>query len=129
MTKKKLSYYENRLRAMIKERRKVDELESWIEAQVEAAAMNWQMMTNLHDEILKSDFVQYEKGSMGQSKMVVNPLLSTYRDVQRTHILHLEALGLNFKTQPKKMTESGAIGVNEDDPMVQFIKDVHDNLL
>ena len=125
MSKKKLSYYENRLRAMIKERRKVDELESWIEAQVEAAAMNWQMMANLHDEILKGDFVKYEKGSMGQSKMVVNPLLSTYRDVQRTHILHLEALGLNFKTQPKKMTESGAIGVNEDDPMVQFFKGIN----
>lgn len=129
MTKKKLSYYENRLRAMIKERRKVDELESWIEAQVEAAAMNWQMMANLHDEILKGDFVTYEKGSMGQSKTVVNPLLSTYRDVQRTHILHLEALGLNFKTQPKKMTESGAIGVNEDEPMGQFFKGINDNLL
>ena len=128
MSKKKLSYYENRLRAMIKERRKVDELESWIEAQVEAAAMNWQMMTNLHDEILKGDFVTFEKGSMGQSKMVVNPLLSTYRDVQRTHILHLEALGLNFKTQPKKMTESGAIGADEDDPLTQFLKGIDNKL-
>lgn len=126
--KKTLSYYENRLRAMIKERRKVDELESWIEAQVEAAAMNWQMMANLHDEILKGDFVTFGKGSMGQSKMVVNPLLSTYRDVQRTHILHLEALGLNFKTQPKKMTESGAIGVNKDDPMMQLFKTINDNM-
>ena len=128
MAKKKLSYYENRLRAMIKERRKVDELESWIEAQVEAAAMNWQMMANLHDEILKGDFVTFEKGSMGQSKMVVNPLLSTYRDVQRTHILHLEALGLNFKTQPKKMTESGAIGADEDDPLTQFLKGIDNKL-
>lgn len=128
MAKKKLSYYEGRLRAMIKERRKVDELESWIEAQVEAAAMNWQMMANLHDEILKGDFVTFEKGSMGQSKMVVNPLLSTYRDVQRTHILHLEALGLNFKTQPKKMTESGAIGADEDDPLTQFFKGIDNKL-
>ena len=128
MSKKKLSYYEGRLRSMIKERRKVDELESWIEAQVEAAAMNWQMMANLHDEILKGDFVTFEKGSMGQSKMVVNPLLSTYRDVQRTHILHLEALGLNFKTQPKKMTESGAIGADEDDPLTQFLKGIDNKL-
>ena len=122
MAKKKLSFYEARLRSMIMQRRKVDSVEPWIEAQVEAAAMNWMMMANLHDEILKGDFLKYEKGSMGQSKMVVNPLLSTYRDAQRTHILNLEALGLNFKTQPKRMVDSGAIGADEDDPMMKFYK-------
>lgn len=49
MAKKSTSYYEKKLRQMIKERRKVDNVESWIEAQIEAAAMNWQMMVSLHD--------------------------------------------------------------------------------
>lgn len=105
---------------MIKERRKVETLESWIEAQIEACAMNWQIMANLHQEILKEDFTKYERGSMGQAKKVVNPLLATYRDLQRTHILHLEALGLNFKTQPKKMQDSAAIGTEQNDPMAEY---------
>ncbi len=44
MAKKSIIYYEKKLRKMIKQRRKVDEVESWIEAQIEAVAMNWQMM-------------------------------------------------------------------------------------
>lgn len=124
MTKKSISYYEKKLRQMIKERRKVDNVESWIEAQIEAAAMNWQMMVSLHDEIINGKFVSLEHGSMGQTKTIVNPLLSTYRDVQRTHILHLEALGLNFKTQPKKMTESGAVGSDDDYPLAKYYKGI-----
>ena len=81
MAKKSISYYEKKLRQMIKERRKVDNVESWIEAQIEAAAMNWQMMVSLHDEIINGKFVSLEHGSMGQTKTIVNPLLSTYRDV------------------------------------------------
>ena len=122
MAKKSITYYEKKLRQMIKERRKVDNVESWIEAQIEAAAMNWQMMVSLHDEIINGKFVSLEHGSTGQTKTIVNPLLSTYRDVQRTHILHLEALGLNFKTQPTKMTESGAVGSDDDDPLVNLVK-------
>lgn len=124
MAKKSISYYEKKLRQMIRERRKVDNVESWIEAQIEAAAMNWQMMVSLHDEIINGKFVSLEHGSMGQTKTIVNPLLSTYRDVQRTHILHLEALGLNFKTQPKKMTESGAVGSDDDDPLGKYFKGI-----
>ena len=47
MAKKKLSYYENKLREMVKQRRGIDEVEPWLEAQLEAAAMNWQMVANL----------------------------------------------------------------------------------
>ena len=43
--------------------------------------------------------------------------------MQRTHIMHMEALGLNFKTLPKKMTESGAKnGVESDDPLIEFYR-------
>ena len=119
--KRKLEYYENRLRAMIKERRAISDVEPWLEAQVEGCAMNWQMMVNLHEEIMKGQLISYENGSSGQTKSIVNPLLTMYKELQRTHILHLEALGLNFKTLPKKMTEPTSKGSEKGDPMMQFL--------
>ena len=56
MAKRKLEYYEKRLRSMITERRAIKEVEPWLEAQIEGTAMNWQMMVNLHDEISKEEW-------------------------------------------------------------------------
>ena len=123
--KRKLEYYENRLRSMIKERRSISDVEPWLEAQVEGCAMNWQMMVNLHEEIMKGQLISYENGSSGQTKSIVNPLLSMYKELQRTHILHLEALGLNFKTLPKKMTESASKGGDENDPLIEYYMGMH----
>ena len=120
---KQLNVYEDRLREMIKRRRNIDEVEPWLEAQLEAAAMNWQMVAKLHEELNKSQLLSYENGSSGQTKAVANPLLTMYKEVQRTHIMHMEALGLNFKTLPAKMTESGAKnGVEEDDPLIAYLR-------
>ena len=126
--KKKLEYYENRLRSMIKERRSISDVEPWLEAQVEGCAMNWQMMVNLHEEIMKGQLISYENGSSGQTKSIVNPLLTMYKELQRTHILHLEALGLNFKTLPKKMTESATKGGDKGDAMMQFLASINESL-
>lgn len=120
MVKKKLSYYENRLRSMIKERRKIDSVEPWLEAQLESAAMNWQMVAKLHDELESKILLSYENGSQGQTKAVANPLLTMYEEMQRTHIMHMEALGLNYKIQPAKMREKVSDTPDEDDPMVKF---------
>ena len=120
---KQLADYEKRLREMIMQRRNIDEVEPWLEAQLEAAAMNWQMVAKLHDELCEGQMLSYENGSTGQTKAVANPLLTMYKEMQRTHIMHMEALGLNFKTLPKKMTESGAKhGVESDDPIVEFLQ-------
>ena len=126
--KRKLEYYENRLRSMIKERRSISDVEPWLEAQVEGCAMNWQMMVNLHEEIMKGQLISYENGSSGQTKSIVNPLLTMYKELQRTHILHLEALGLNFKTLPKKMTEPTSKGSGENDPLMQYINGIKNHL-
>ena len=127
MATKKLSYYENKLRSMIKERRQIDEVEPWLEAQLEAAAMNWQMVAKLHDELCKGQMLSYENGSSGQTKAVANPLLVAYKEAMRTHIMHMEALGLNFKTLPKKMTEpTSKNGVDADDPMIKFYQGLMD---
>lgn len=120
---KQLSVYEDRLREMIKRRRNIDEVEPWLEAQLEAAAMNWQMVAKLHEELNKGQLMSYENGSSGQTKAVANPLLTMYKEVQRTHIMHMEALGLNFKTLPAKMTESGAKGgTDADDPLLEYYR-------
>ena len=122
---KQLSVYEDRLREMIKRRRNIDEVEPWLEAQLEAAAMNWQMVAKLHEELNKSQLLSYENGSSGQTKAVANPLLTMYKEVQRTHIMHMEALGLNFKTLPAKMTESGAKGgTDADDPLLEYYRGI-----
>jgi len=129
MAKKKLIYYENKLREMVKQRRGIDEVEPWLEAQLEAAAMNWQMVAKLHDELESKILLTYENGSQGQTKAVANPLLTMYKEMQRTHIMHMEALGLNFKTLPKKMTESGAKhGTESDDPLTELLRGIKDNI-
>ena len=126
---KQLIDYEKRLREMVMQRRNIDEVEPWLEAQLEAAAMNWQMVAKLHEELNKSQLLSYENGSTGQTKAVANPLLTMYKEVQRTHIMHMEALGLNFKTLPAKMTESGAKhGTESDDPLAELLRGIKDNI-
>jgi len=126
---KQLNVYEDRLREMIKRRRNIDEVEPWLEAQLEAAAMNWQMVAKLHEELNKSQLLSYENGSSGQTKAVANPLLTMYKEVQRTHIMHMEALGLNFKTLPAKMTESGAKnGIEEGDSLLTYLRGIKERM-
>ena len=126
---KQLNVYEDRLREMIKRRRNIDEVEPWLEAQLEAAAMNWQMVAKLHEELNKSQLLSYENGSSGQTKAVANPLLTMYKEVQRTHIMHMEALGLNFKTLPAKMTESGAKnGIEEGDSLLTYLRGIKESM-
>ena len=118
---RRTDYYERKLRKMIIERRQVDDVEPWMEGQIHAAAMNWQMMEKVHETIMDGDLTSLETGSQGQVKTIVNPLLPMYKELQRTMLLHYEALGLNFKTAPKKMTETATKSGQEenDDPMAQ----------
>lgn len=118
---KRTDYYERKLRDMIRERRQVDDVESWLEGQIHAAAMNWQMMEKVHEAIMDGDLTSLETGSQGQVKTIVNPLLPMYKELQRTMLLHYEALGLNFKSAPKKMTETATKSGSEDndDPMAE----------
>lgn len=126
---KQLNDYEKRLREMIMQRRNIDEVEPWLEAQLEAAAMNWQMVAKLHEELCKGQMLSYENGSSGQTKAVANPLLTMYKEMQRTHIMHMEALGLNFKTLPAKMTESGAKnGIEEGDSLLTYLRVIKESM-
>lgn len=123
MKEKTIRQYENMLREMICQRRNVDKVESWLKASIHAAAMNLAMMEKVHEEIMDSDLTTVEKGSTGQIKTVVNPLIPMYKELQRTMLLHYEALGLNFKTAPRKMTETATkSGQEETDPMAAYLE-------
>lgn len=82
--------------------------------------MNMVMLDRIQEELESGDLLNWETGSQGQQKSVINPLLVTYKDLQRTLLLQFEALGLNYKTTPSKVKEDTKKGVDETDPMAQM---------
>ena len=108
---------------MIEQR--VGQFEVWLKPQVEATAMNRAMLAKVHNELIKeqTDLMITIPGSMGQIKQEAHPLLSHYKELQRTLILQYEALGLSYKATPSKIKEDAKKGVDEDDPMAYYYKD------
>lgn len=123
MAKKKTAHaYELELRKMIKSRTGAD-MEPWLLPQVRATADNMVMLDKVQAELLDtSALVKTVPGSMGQYKDEVTPLLPYYDKMQRTLMLQFEALGLNYKTTPSKVTDNTKKGGDEDDPLVQYYK-------
>jgi len=126
MAKPKTAHaYELELRQMIKHRTNAD-MEPWLLPQVRATAKNLVMLDRIQSELEDEDteLVKPVPGSMGQIKYEVNPLLPYYDKLQRTLLMQFEALGLNYKTTPSKVKEDTKKGVDEEDPMVQFYKNM-----
>ena len=112
--------YELELRKMIKSRTGED-MEPWLLPQVRATAMNMVLLDKVQSEIESSrNLVTLMPGSTAQMKNKVNPLLAHYDKMQRTLMLQFEALGLNYKTTPSKVTEDTRKGVDENNPMAQY---------
>lgn len=117
--------YELELRNMIKHRTGAD-MEPWLLPQVRATAGNMVMLDKIQEELESTkDLVSLVPGSMAQMKNEVNPLLPYYDKLQRTLLMQFEALGLNYKTTPSKVKEDAKKGMNEEDPMVQFYKNMN----
>ena len=93
--------------------------------------MDWfqtcfQMMERTHNNLMTGDLTLLEAGSMGQVKTVVNPLLASYKELQRTMLLHYKAIGLSFDVDPERMTKTGAKdGREENDPMAEYMKSLY----
>jgi hypothetical protein len=120
MAKTKTAHaYELELRKMIKSRTGAD-IEMWLLPQVRATASNMVMIDKVQAELLESDLVQPVPGSMGQIKNEVSPLLPHYDKLQRTLLMQLEALGLNYSTTPSKVKEDTKKGMDDNDPLAQF---------
>ena len=123
MTKQRTAHaYELELRKMIKSRTGAD-MEMWLLPQVRATASNMVMIDKVQAELERAnDLVTIMPGSQGQMKSEVSPLLPHYDKMQRTLLMQLEALGLNYSTTPSKVKEDTKTGVDETDPMAKFYK-------
>lgn len=113
--------YIRELKQMIKARTGAD-MEPWLLPQVRATASNMLMVDKIETELMGEDsLVTLVPGSMGQMKNEVSPLLPHYDKAQRTLLMQLEALGLNYSTTPSKVKEDTKKGVDERDPMARMM--------
>jgi hypothetical protein len=117
---KKLREYESELEKRILAR--VGEVEEFLRPQIEVTAKHQMLLDKFFDELMAGDLTMLEVGSMGQSKMVINPLVAQYEKMHRSVTADLEALGLNYRTTPSKVTESTKKGLDEEDPLVKLYK-------
>ena len=118
---KNVKYYERILKKRVEVRTGAP-FEEWLEPQLHAAAMCWQMLEKVHEELMDGDLVKPEQGSKEQWTDKVNPLVPTYKELQRTLIQHYEALGLNYKAKPDRIKEDAKKGVDEEDPMANYYR-------
>ncbi len=104
--------YELELRKMIESRTGAD-MELWLLPQVRATASNMVMLDKVAAELERAnDLVTLVPGSQGQMKSEVSPLLPHYDKMQRTLLMQLEALGLNYSTTPSKVKEDTKKGID-----------------
>ena len=115
MAKQKTAHaHELELRKMIKSRTGAD-MELWLLPQVRATASNMVMLDKVQAELERADdLVTLVPGSQGQMKSEVSPLLPHYDKMQRTLLMQLEALGLNYSTTPSKVKEDTKKGVDSE---------------
>ena len=120
-------YYINQLREQIKSRRATD-AEPWLEQTIRTAAQVLVDIDELRADIRKNGRIWEEQGYNMQKKKVVNPELAHLKDMMRTMAIYYESLGLSFKSTPSKMKESAKVGVDEDDPIIQYYQGIQDHL-
>lgn len=112
---------------MIKSRTGAD-CEPWLMPQIRATANNEVMLAKIQAELEnKTTLVTPTLGSTGQMRQEVNPLLVQYDKMQRTLTMQLEALGLNYNSTPKKLTEDTKKGGSKQDKLMALLDDLNDN--
>jgi hypothetical protein len=128
MSKKTAHAYEIELRKMI-ESRTGAACEVWLMPQIRATAMNMMMLDKIQDELLDMDsLITPVPGSMGQMKNEVSPLLPHYDKTQRTLMMQLESLGLNYSATPSKVREDTKKGMDEKDPLAKMMQEAQSAL-
>ena len=121
--------YEIELRKMIKSRTGKD-MELWLMPQVRATAANMVILDKIQCEILETEsLVVPVPGSMGQMKNEVSPLLPHYDKCQRTLMMQLEALGLNYSTPTSKLTaDPSKERANKKEALAQMLADANESM-
>lgn len=121
MGQKTIHGYELELRRMIKARTG-KECEVWLRPQIHTTALNMELIEKVHTELMEGKIVFKTSGSMGQAKSEVSPLLPYYDKLNRTLLAQLEALGLNYNTTPRKVTENTKQGGSEQDKLARLLQ-------
>lgn len=117
--------YELELRKMIKARTGAD-MDPWLLPQVRATANNMVLIDKMADELMdQTKLTSFVIGSTGQQKSEMHPLVAAYDKAQRTLMLQLEALGLNYNATPKKITENTKQGGEEHDKLKSLLDDIN----
>ena len=125
---KNIKYYERILKKHIEVRTGAP-FEKWLESQLHAAALCQQMLEKVHEEIMNGKLTTQQQGSKDQWYTEVNPLMPTYKELQRTIIQHYEALGLNYKAKPDRIKEDAKRGVDkEKGGLTNLINTVHNSV-
>lgn len=121
--------YEKELREMIKSRTGKD-MEMWLLPQVRATAANMVILDKIQAEVLKSkSLVILVSGSMGQQKNEVSPLLPHFDKTQRTLMMQLEALGLNFSTPSSKFNnDPNKERADKKNGLAQLLEDANESM-
>lgn len=121
--------YEKELRNMIKSRTG-KEMEMWLLPQVRSTAANMVILDKIQAEILNTDsLIVPVPGSMGQLKNEVSPLLPHYDKTQRTLMMQLEALGLNYSTPTSKLTaDPSKERADKKHALAQMLADANDSM-
>lgn len=116
-----IKQYEAELKKLIKERTGRD-FEPWLLPQIRSTAKNEYMLDKVTEELDSSDLATIGIGSTGQQKTEVNPLLPYFDKLNRTLIAQFEALGLNYNTTPKKVTENTKQGGTDTDLLSEALR-------
>ena len=115
--------YELEIKRMIIER--LGKFETWLKPVIEMTAMNRVILDKIQNELVaKESLVMVVPGSTGQLKQDSHPLLSDYKELQRTLLLQHDALGLTFKAKPSNIKEPVKSGGEEHDKLNAVLKDI-----
>lgn len=98
----------------------------WLYPQIRSTARNEKLLDKMQDELENGDLVQMTVGSTGQQKNELNPLVAMYDKVQRTLLAQFEALGLNYNSTPRKITDNTKQGGSEQDTLKSLLEDAKD---
>lgn len=126
---KTVTDYETELRDMIKERTGKD-MPLWLLPQVRATALNMVILDKIQVEIVNTQqLVVPVQGSTGQIKNEVSPLLPHFDKTQRTLMMQLEALGLNFSTPSSKFNnDPNKERVDKKNGLAQLLEDANESM-
>jgi hypothetical protein len=116
-----IKLFEAELKKLIKERTGRD-YEVWLLPQIRSTAKNEYILDKVTEELDNSDLTTIGIGSTGQQKTEVNPLLPYFDKLNRTLIAQFEALGLNYNTTPKKVTENTKQGGTDTDLLSETLR-------